>query len=308
MSQYFDDLAPETKANPQNLPSLLPQTSPILQRAQTSLRLVHDVVQESSAEYWYTLGEEASTTGNWAAASYAYQKCITLDNHDWDGALQLSAALIMQQKIHDAAKYLLLAYNIHELTTWFSWQLSTKQKLYLKSEFEKRVYSNQICFEIHLALAVLYTMENEHDKAKSILKNISENFINEIKFSSLYYRLIGNLTEGEGPEFLPYARISLEFYDLAIEIEENSSFLYFERGEVKLYFEDYTGALNDFNSAINLLPNIYYFYQCRAEAFEGLGETEKSALNSKISKRVLEEVRAVARVKNRKKKAWIKSD
>lgn len=63
------------KPNDSQLPALLPQAALVLRRTQTTLGLVRDVVQESSAMYWYLLGEEASIKEEWDQAIHYYYKC-----------------------------------------------------------------------------------------------------------------------------------------------------------------------------------------------------------------------------------------
>ncbi len=79
----------------QNLPSLQPSAVIVLQRTQTTLGILRDVVQESSAEYWYRRGKEAAMTEEWPAAIHAFRRCLNCDSQHWRATLQLAAALIV---------------------------------------------------------------------------------------------------------------------------------------------------------------------------------------------------------------------
>ena len=85
-------MAPESLDNSNSLPVPVPSTNTLIRRTQTTLGLLRDVVQESSAEYWYERGKAASATGNWAESAYAFSQCVSLSQKHWRGALQLAAA------------------------------------------------------------------------------------------------------------------------------------------------------------------------------------------------------------------------
>ncbi|MDQ2721683.1 MAG: hypothetical protein M3Z26_18285, partial [Bacteroidota bacterium] len=62
--------------------ALPPLMTNLLQRAQTSVGLVQEVVRESSAEYWFGLGMDKLDDNQWLEAIYAFERCIELDITD----------------------------------------------------------------------------------------------------------------------------------------------------------------------------------------------------------------------------------
>lgn len=92
-----DNQQPYAENNPRNLPARLPSSSLILHRTQLAVGLLRDVVQESSAEYWYERGKKASATENWAKAAYAFERCLACDNKWWRADLQLAVCLLLEE-------------------------------------------------------------------------------------------------------------------------------------------------------------------------------------------------------------------
>lgn len=62
-----------------HLPAPLPSPAALLHRTQAALELLRDVVQESSAEYWYERGKAASVSEKWDDAYYSLVYAIKLD-------------------------------------------------------------------------------------------------------------------------------------------------------------------------------------------------------------------------------------
>ena len=65
-----------------HLPALLPPTTTLLHRTQTTLGLLREVVQESSAEYWYERGIKYSKEEEWEDAIDAFERSIAINNSD----------------------------------------------------------------------------------------------------------------------------------------------------------------------------------------------------------------------------------
>ena len=102
---------PGPAATPPHLPARLPQTTALLRRAQGTLAVLRDVVQESSAEYWYERGKAASAAEDWAEAGYSFRQCVLRNSQHWKATLQLAGSLGHYQQGDAAAEALLQAYQ-----------------------------------------------------------------------------------------------------------------------------------------------------------------------------------------------------
>ena len=83
--------------NTPNLPARLPVATALMQRTQTTLGLLRDVVQESSAEYWYNQGMSARTINEVELAIFAFKKCLLFNPMHWKSSLHLSALLSREE-------------------------------------------------------------------------------------------------------------------------------------------------------------------------------------------------------------------
>ena len=70
------DHTPDPAATPPHLPARLPQTTALLRRAQETLKVLRDVVEESSSTYWHEKGKRASAAERWDEAISCYDKCL----------------------------------------------------------------------------------------------------------------------------------------------------------------------------------------------------------------------------------------
>lgn len=75
------DPQPIDQSSSTNLPASLPPTTLLLQRTQTTLALLGDVVQESSGEYWYKKGLKAVEAEEWDEAIYDFERCKFIDKY-----------------------------------------------------------------------------------------------------------------------------------------------------------------------------------------------------------------------------------
>jgi tetratricopeptide (TPR) repeat protein len=71
-----DSASTDSEATSTNLPKVIPSTGLVLHRTQTTLGLLRDIVQESSAEYWYERGQKAIEQEEWVEASYNFNQCM----------------------------------------------------------------------------------------------------------------------------------------------------------------------------------------------------------------------------------------
>lgn len=79
-----------------NPPSLLPSASLLLHRSQTTLGLPKEVVQESSADYWFGLGEEAEFNWDWPKAKICFSKALQLKETLWYANLKLGLVMSVE--------------------------------------------------------------------------------------------------------------------------------------------------------------------------------------------------------------------
>ena len=112
MPEEADQLMEGHGDNASNLPTLLPSASLVLRRTQGALELLRNVVQESSAEYWYERGKAASAAEDWAEAGYSFRQCLLRNSQHWKATLHLASSLGHYQQGDAAAEALLQAYQL----------------------------------------------------------------------------------------------------------------------------------------------------------------------------------------------------
>ena len=101
-----------------HLPAPLPSPAALLHRTQAALGLLRDVVQESSAEYWYERGKAAMKREGWESAAYDFEQCLQKDKSHWRAALQLAVALAQQNQGDAAAAALITAFELPYEVWW----------------------------------------------------------------------------------------------------------------------------------------------------------------------------------------------
>lgn len=111
----------ENQSSTPNLPALIPSSSLILNRTQTAIGLLRDVVQESSAEYWYKLGEKASEQEDWDKAIYNYDKCVRLR----DGTLIIKALENLCTSYKNRAEYRAYEGDVEGSALDWQWAIDT---------------------------------------------------------------------------------------------------------------------------------------------------------------------------------------
>lgn len=67
---------PTDQRSSTSLPALLPPVTLLIQRTQTTLGLLHNVVEESSAHYWYERGIATNENEDWDEAIYCFGKYL----------------------------------------------------------------------------------------------------------------------------------------------------------------------------------------------------------------------------------------
>ena len=82
------------------LPATVPTTALVLQRTQMTLGLLRDVVQETTAEYWCKLGEDAIDKEEWDQAIRYFVKAFKIT-----GDTKINALLGLSNAFEARAKY-----------------------------------------------------------------------------------------------------------------------------------------------------------------------------------------------------------
>ncbi|WP_151088478.1 tetratricopeptide repeat protein [Hymenobacter baengnokdamensis] len=81
---------PDRNPRASNLPATVSITATVLRRTQTQLDLLQEVVQESSAEYWYNKGENLFKSQKFSESIYCFERSYSLGDLfalEWLGKL-----------------------------------------------------------------------------------------------------------------------------------------------------------------------------------------------------------------------------
>ncbi len=211
--------------NTSQLPALQPPAALILQRTQTTLELLREVVQESSAEYWYERGKKAGARQEWVEALAAFQACIVRDPNHWRATLQMTITLVQQNRYETAASALEQAYYLPYLESkeWKS-ELSTNEWQMLRTSFEGYQEVAQNKFSILLALIIIPREASSNDFLAETLDLMKSLYPLQIKKSPTWYVLSGCLVLD-----LNYYKTDeawFNFFKYAIEIAPDNAAVY----------------------------------------------------------------------------------
>lgn len=272
MSEHTNQ--PDNSLNASNLPALVSSTATVLRRTQTTLGLLREVVQESSADYWYERGKEASTRGNWSNAFHYLKKCLNLSPTHWQGLLRLAVTelnLFGNFIANNAASAVIKSYN----SAWINRQ-EMKDELLLA---EWDIIFKNIKIELEYgdfessatALAILHWLNNSKNKLRETLDSIAKVTIS-IETFGVWHRLSGTYWQelnasGEAKKKL--MQKAMQSFGYAIEVNAANPLIWLSRGNVKLYLQDNQGAINDYAKAIEILPQ-------SVDAFIGRGQARNS--------------------------------
>lgn len=137
-----------------NLPAVLSPTHLVLRRTEGVLGLLHDVVQESSAKYWYERGIKAKNAEIWEEGVICFSRCIDISNFnqkfyserahckerlkDWEGAasdyfkaLELAPTYLDYHRVA----------SVHEVLGNFDFAQSCRQKAHELDKFQTNLFS-----------------------------------------------------------------------------------------------------------------------------------------------------------------------
>lgn len=273
MSDQPHDSTTGAKAPLTSLLAIIPSTSLVLRRTQTTLEVLCGVVQESSAEYWYERGKAAAENENWAKALYAFRQCVGIDKHHWRSLLYLAVAVSSQQVRCDEVPNLLLkAYECHcpyvkdvlvvyesNIEQWFTTELTPQNWHIIRTRLQSVPVSESNDFYNKLAVVISNLVLKNSTSLREELKNIEATYPIEARQTSAFHRL-------EGLAWRMYTE-SLVSNDRAIELDPENSFLYLERGLLLgvrvMYPDEFDNAIADYDKAIILNPTLLCAYFSR---------------------------------------------
>lgn len=302
-----------------HLPAPLPSPAALLHRTQATLGLLRDVVQESSAEYWYERGKAAMTREEWEDAASAFKTCIMRDSDHWRATLQLAVVLAQQDNIA-AAEVLSQAYSLPYLK-WKIWkaELVSEDWQMLRTYFESQENTSpnneSILFSLSLIYLVIRGPEFLDMKALEIMKNLH---LSSLTSSPAFYRLMGAIErsvqmnvyfdfEESEKAFEKSAAISKsasDFYSLgtareddywpfyyaiddymrAIKINKNHIYANFKMGD--FYYkirESYVEALPYFEHVTKIAPDFAVAFLALGICQEHIGDNEAAVASCKLA-------------------------
>ena len=145
-----------------HLPTLIPPASLLLQRIQTTVGLLHDVVLESSAEYWYGMGKKAYLTNQLGVAEASLRSCLERDSDYWQANLCLALVWAKCQEISKAAEALQQAYEgKYPDANSFRNELLSSEWGVLQTAFQYNQEDKLVNFKTQLSLFIIDAFLNE---------------------------------------------------------------------------------------------------------------------------------------------------
>ena len=245
MSENLHSAAKGNDSTPSNLPVLLRPAALLLRRVQKALGLTNDVVQESSAEYWYERGKQASEAQEWAGAVYAFAQCVKLNSSHWRGHLQFAAAITHQQK--NPAQALIEAYNHSPYTSFEKFKPELTDVQWREINDSINISAKDKAWSNLMGVAILHMLSRNEDELNELLEVLYFDYADESRGSYSFLRLLGWHNN-----YIDYKGSALEFYTEAIELDPKRPECYFYRSGIRYGTKDYSGALSDVNRAIEL--------------------------------------------------------
>ena len=244
-----DNNLPTNNGARANLPARLPSASLMLHRTQTTLGLLQDVIQESSAEYWYDRGKKANASAEWDEGVFALQQCLVRNAQHWQAELHIAVALL-PQKTDDAASAILRAYQ-GPYQSWSSLadELPSTAWQQLQTALEEHKHLTADLFNLILALSLVYRVVKKPELARQALDTLKFLHPDRADQSVAWLRQSGALWKDKGE--LTLAVID---YDKVISLHPDCAPVYTSRGNIKYQLGDMTAALADYDRVVTFGP------------------------------------------------------
>ena len=255
-----------------NLPVLIPSATALVRRTQTTLGLLRDVVQESSADYWYELGKKANEAENWVNAISNLRICFEHDKNHWRAALQMAFSLANEQNVENieaVAFSLVQAYDLYckykdsnsrdLIFLKIELQPDSETKLeFLHDKLQGYKSLGKGSFIIDLALSIVCSAIFKYNISRQILNNMEDVYKVEIDHSALWHNVSACIREFGIDE-------SINHFNLSAKIEPGRFTTYFKRANVKRGAGDIVGAIADYDQTILINPKCSSAYIERAD-------------------------------------------
>lgn len=244
----------EQAAASTNLPALIPSATALVRRAQTTLGLLRGVVEESSAEYWYKRGKDASAKQSWEEAESAFKACILRDSNHYRATLQMAYAT-MQQNKYDTATFLLQkSYYLPYLeSSHWGEELSNDEWQLLCDSFEMHKSLTDDKFNVLLALAIIYT-STDYVMARKTL-DVTQTLYPSLTEQSATWHILNGLAD-----INDFKKAWISF-KRAVDVSQDSAAVYYRIGlaEEEKYddegFVSYGYAVPEYKKAAELDEN-----------------------------------------------------
>ena len=247
------------------LPATVPTAAIVLQRTQTTLGLLRDVVQESSAKAWFERGIAAEANTQWPEAAYAYRQCVERDAQFWRAGVRLGAALAHLAAATVSASGFARALGqveaaataltgVHEVA-FIVWgelvkELDTSTWKLLRNCLEAARSTAQDGFQLLLGLVLAYVALEQKEEARRTLEEMRFMYGRQVEKSVLWFRISALFYFKSGL----YSEVNTAC-DYLLEFEPNDCAAYYYRGAAKCFLQDYVGAIVDQSHVIALKPN-----------------------------------------------------
>lgn len=294
----------------QNLLALWQPANFVLNRMRTALGLLHDVVQESSADYWYERGRKVLSVGERDEAIYAFELCIKLAAEHWRATLQLAALLTKQRQVESGAALLSQALGL-SFSSWvdFVGELTNEDWQMIRTELEackkKSECSTAILSGYSLADVAIkipdhyeifscneivtdygerndYQVHTEHMlKIRGIVKFFIGDYIGAVAELDRFIMLnpddanAYNIRGSAKENINDFIGASADF-NHTVTLNPTYGHAYNNRGFIKETLKDYAGALEDYNIAVGIESIQSYFFN-RAKVKKYLGDNAGAA-------------------------------
>lgn len=241
-----------------SLPAIIPPAALVLRRIDSAIGLMRDVVQESSAEYWYEKGRLHNKSYEWAAAEYSLRRFLAMKldlSNRLDGmdvVLQLALALTQQNKCDAAMEILSSNYETLAKTimAWVLFGMRDLRNLLQESLIRHESITHFDSNYLYL-LSLVLTRFGKHSLARVYLEKIYSATETSSSKSAFWLKTSGQLWQRQKE-----LGKALDDYNELISFDSNDVHCLECRGLVKARLNDYEGALMDFEKIFNLDPQI----------------------------------------------------
>lgn len=238
-----------SEPNPSQLPALVPSAALVLRRTQTTQGLLRDVVQESSAEYWFRRGRAAEAEDQWAEAAHTYRQCVERDAEHWRAWVRLAGAFGQLGQAEDAAGALNSTGKISVAWDALVAELPNSAWQLLRDCLEAARSTARDSYGLLIELSQVYRVLKQGKQARRTLNVMEFMYQQQVAGSAQWFKMSALLYND--------AKLHTKAIDdcnRAIELSPDDGSSYGVRGMAKAALLDCVGAITDYNQAINFNP------------------------------------------------------